>query len=211
MALDPKDIQKAIDEGAPPVHVRNINVDTHIGQAVQRPYALLEDHMARVTLGHTDIKALNASLKSAPEVTGLPEGAPNPNEVHEVNGALVRYVVGQGPREAVMKDGVPHERISFEMRHVAASQQAARAASENGTPTDFWNGFTWLRDGFKPEHDFPVMAQAAAKNAEGQSLVFDAPMSPTAAARLQHEVNVATLSQPPMPVERSAARKEGAK
>lgn len=210
MALDPKDIQKAIDDGAPPVHVRNINVDTHIGNAVQRPYALLEDHMARVTLGHHDVKALNASLASAPKPEGLPDGAPNPNEVKEVNGELVRYVVSQAPREAVMKDGVPHERITFEMRRVAASQQAARAASENGTPTDFWNGFTWLRDGFKPERDFPSMAQAA-QNAEGQPLVFDAPMSPTSAARLQHEVNVATLSQPPMPVERSAARKEGAK
>jgi hypothetical protein len=211
MAMDPKDIQERIETGArPPVNVRNINYDTHIGHAPQRPYALLEDHMAAVTTGHADIKALQASLASAPKPEGLPDGAPNPNEVKDEGGVLVRYVVSQQPREVFATDGGQlRERVRFERRAVAPSQQMARAASENGTPTDFWNGFTWLRDGYKPERDVPAMAQAAARDGE-QGLVFDAPLAPTEAAQVRHEINRANVAHPPVPIEAAqSTRKEG--
>lgn len=214
MALDHKDIQAAID-GPPPTHVRNINVDTHIGQAPQRPYALLEDQMARVVGGYRTVADLQQALAGQERAPGLPDGAPDPNEVVDEGGSLYRYVVSQEPRAFVVRDGALMEDIVFERRAVSLSMEGARTASQNGTPTDYWNGFTWLRDGWKPERDFQVIASGRATDG-AQRVVVSAPASPTDTARLQHEVNRMNLAQPPVPTEaparaesrKAAARKE---
>lgn len=195
--------------GPPPAHVRNINVDTHIGQAPQRPYALLEDRMAQVTLGHRDLASLKAALAGVPRPESLPDGAPDPNEVVEEDGRLVRYVVSQAARDAFVRDGTVYERVQFEPRGVALSQEAARVASQEGAPTDYFNGFTWLRDGYKPEADFAVMAQQANAGAK-RDLVFDVEAAPTDVARIRHDIQRLDNARAPMPVEPSAAGRPAA-
>lgn len=202
MALDHKDIQAAID-APPPSHVRNINVDTHVGQAPQRPYALLEDQMARVVGGYRTVADLQKALAGQERAPGLPDGAPDPNEVIDEGGAAYRYVVSQEPRTFAVRDGQLMEDIVFEKRAVALSMEAARTASEHGTPTDYWNGFTWLRDGWKPERDFQVIAAGRATEGAGR-VVVSAPAAPSDAARVQHEVNRMNLAQPPVPIEATA-------
>jgi hypothetical protein len=206
MEQDFKDIQRRID-GPPTAQVRNINVDTHIGQAPQRPYALLEDAMATVTLGWPNAAAMRASLRGAPEASSLPDGAPNPNAVEGEDGGLFRYVISQDVRTPLVVNNEIHETLRFEKRNVSLSQQGARTASENGSPTDYWNGFTWLREGYKAERDFPVMAQAAAANDE-QPMVFTAPVSPSDAASLRHNVARMDINRPPLPVSDQPARQQ---
>ncbi len=194
-----EDIQERF-ELPPPVHTRNINVDTHLGQAPQRPYALLEDHMASVTSGYRTVDALKAALKAAPTPDGLPDGAPDPNDVVEVNGELVRYVVSQDTKEHFVRDGQVMERVRFTPRYVSLSMEGARVASQEGRETDYWNGFTWLRNGFKPERDFPSM-MAAAQSADGEPLVFDQPAASADVAVLHHEMRRADATRPSLPVE----------
>lgn len=200
MAMDPKDMADAID-GPPTSHRRNINIDTHVGQAPNRPYALLEDQMASVVGGYRTMADLRRALRGQPKLGFLPDGAPNPNDVVEKDGALVRYVISSEPRERVLVDGVVKERLRFQKRNVALSMEAARTASQEGVPTDYWNGFTWLREGFKPELDFNAMTKAAQTSAD-EPLVFDADVSPTDAAVLRHEVGRMDAAHPPLPVER---------
>jgi hypothetical protein len=212
MALDPKDIQAAIDE-PPPAHVRNINVDTHIGQAPQRPYALLEDQMARVAVGYRTMEDLQTAMAAAPEPQGLPAGAPNPNEVvQDRNGEYVRYVPSQDAIEQFERDGQVMQRVRFTPRYVALTMEGARAATQEGRETDYWNGFTWLRGGYKPERDFPVMAQQAA-GANQEPMVFEQVASPSDVAVLRHAVRQADLARAPLPVEpsRPATRRSSSK
>jgi hypothetical protein len=198
------DAQARIDLPPPP-HVRNINLDTHVGDAPQRPYALLEDQMAQITSGYRDLGALRAALAGAPEPSGLPDGAPNPNDVEEDGGDLVRYVPSQDTRDHFIVNGEIRQRIRFEKRYVALTMAGARAADSPARPTDYWNGFTWLRGGYKPERDFAVMMQIAA-GVNNKPLVFDMPASSTDVAVLHHEMRRADAARPSLPVETPAAR-----
>lgn len=202
MALDAKDIQERIDGGFTTTHHRNINIDTHIGAAPQRPFALLEDQMASVSGGHASLEDLQASLKNAPRPEGLPDGAPNPNEIQKDGAGYYRVVVSQEPREYVTVDGALKERMRFTKRRVAPTMAGARAASDSGTPTDFWNGFTWLRDGYKPERDFQMILQSNQRGADDE-LVFDVDASPTDVARISHEMGRLNASRAPFPAETS--------
>ena len=62
--------------------------------------------------------------------------------------------------EIVQKDGVDYARVVKQVRHVALTKQGARDAcmtQERGyQPTDYWDGWTWWRDGIKPERDMQV-------------------------------------------------------
>jgi hypothetical protein len=188
-----KDVQERL-EGPPPVHVRNINIDTHIGDAPQRPYAILEDHLASVADGYRDFAALSAALKGAPE--------PDPNEI---------YVVSGEPRDRYVNDrGLVMERVRFTPRYVALSISGARAADSPDRPTDFWNGFTWLRGGYKPERDFAVMTQQAL-GPENEPLVFDMPASSTDVAVLHHEMRRADAARPSLPVEATPSERRTSK
>lgn len=201
MVMDPKEVQERLD-GPPPLHTRNINLDTHIGAAPQRPYALLEDHLASVTGGFRSVDDLKAALASAPAPEGLPKGAPNPNEVTtDRYGDLVRYVVAtDGPDRYVNERGQIMDRVRFVPRYVALSQEQARAADTPDRPTDSWNGFTWLRGGYKPERDFPVMMQQSRGQAD-QPRVFEQPASATDVAVIHHEMRRAEAARPSLPVE----------
>lgn len=199
MEQDVGRIRQAID-GPPPTHTRNINIDTHLGHAPQRPYAVLEDMMATITSGYRDVAQLRAALEGQPEAVGAPDGAPNANDVQEENGALFRYVPDGNSRDISVVEGVISETIRYVRRAVSLSQEGARIGAENGVGTDYFNGFTWLRDGFKAEKDFPVMMAQRAAAAE-QPMVFTMPVSPTTAAAVRHEVARMDVNRPPLPVE----------
>lgn len=205
MGMDAKELEARL-QMPPPANIRNINIDTHIGQAPQRPYALLEDHMASIVNGYRTVDDLKQAL--AGDKADVPDGWPDPNAIIDEGGMLFREVPSQDPHTFVVRDGEIQEDVIFERRAVSLSMQGARIGSENGTPTDYYNGFTWLRDGYKPEKDFPVMAQAAARGGANRR-VFSKPASPDTAATLQHEVNRMNLAAPPVPrapVERSEHR-----
>ncbi len=209
MVMDPKRLEEALD-GPPPTHVRNINLDTHLGAAPQRPYALLEDHLYAPE-GYRTLEDLQGALAGQDAPSGLPKGAPSPYEVKDEGGDLVRYVVSAEPQETVIIDGAVKNRIRFAKRYVSLTKAGARAADEAGRPTDFWNGFTWLRGGVKPEKDFAVMAHQQ-QLGETDGMVFEVDASPSDAAVLRHQVARMDLATPPVPVERSEpARRSGGK
>lgn len=115
----------------------DINARTHVGHYPQRPdYRLSGNRSAE---SFEDLRA------------ALPAGVGNEIEP-DGQGNWVRYVpivVGQ-----VRDDkGVVYNQIEDTPRFVALDQEAARAASEAGRETDWWNGFTWFRRGYKPEKD----------------------------------------------------------
>jgi hypothetical protein len=214
MGMNAREIEEQLGQ-APLTNTRNINIDVHIGAAPQRPYAVIEDHLAAITTGYKDAGALKSALGALPKAENQPAGTPDSNEVEEEDGALYRWVVSQEPRTYAVRDGEIQEDVIWEKRAVGLSLDAARAASDSGTPTDYFNGFTWLREGFKPERDFPTMAKAA-QQASGSRKVVSAPAAPSDVARFKHEVNFASRSQAPLPVEPSKApaeprrsRKEG--
>jgi hypothetical protein len=105
------------------------------------------------------IDEMAASIQAnAPEPTGLPPGAPNPNTVYrDDRGRYYRHVVDPNftrePFVARDDDGADevHERMQFVKNWVALSLREARDATDrikSGEPvTDFWCGFTWLRGG----------------------------------------------------------------
>lgn len=161
---------------------------------------------------------LNASLASAPEPKGLPEGAPSPNAVYLEGGALIRYVVDPDvKREPFVSRGTGpdgedevRERLQFRKQYVALTLEGARLATDKrkeGEPeTDFWCGYTWIRGGYSPERTAPVEVQIA-NLGTGPQLVFDQPASPTEAARIRHEVAAMDRRAPTLPIEPAAAQK----
>jgi hypothetical protein len=138
------DAQAQIEEELelpPPAHVRNINYDTHVGYAPQRPYARLEDRMG-VAQQYPSFEALAAALPGGPG-----------NEIEQdETGMWVRYVP-EHRETGKDESGDVVNVIEDVPRFVALTQEAARAASASGQETDSWSGFTWLRRGYKPEKD----------------------------------------------------------
>lgn len=203
-------------------------VDASYGQAIvldmsgtvqvpNTPYAVIESEMNKVQrtnpgeIGPSwpNLQAMLGSIKrNAVPAQGLPKDAPNPNQVYLHDGQYIRYVIDSSEtREHYVENNVVHERISLVIRNVSLSLEGARRASgtlkADGTVThcDYWNGFTWLRNGYTPERDFPVMAQQASRSVQGTRLVFSQPVSPTDEARIRHEVSHMDRTRPTLPVE----------
>jgi hypothetical protein len=183
-----------------------------VAQPPQRPYPIIEQYQRMYRTGWASLDELNASLQTAPPAGGLPDGAPSPNAVFLEDGMLVRYVIDPDvKREPFVQDGAVNERIQFRRQYVALTLEGARAATDKrnideGEPeTDFWCGYTWIRGGYSAERTFPVMVQARQEGRRGSELVFNAPMSPTDAARIRHEVAHMDRTSPTLPVETSQA------
>lgn len=180
-------------------------------QVPNSPYTVIESEMNKLQRMNTwpNIQAMMSSIKrNAPEPKGLPDGAPNPNTVYQKDGQYIRYTIDSSEaRENYVEDGIVKERIPFTARMVSLSLDGARKASgalkADGTTTrcDYWNGFTWLRNGYTPERDFPVIAQQSSRSVDGQRLVFSQPVSPTDEARIRHEVAHMDRTRPTLPVE----------
>jgi hypothetical protein len=152
-------IQEELEGPAPAPPVRNINHDVHEGYGVQRPHARLEDRMARTVGGWSSYEHLQSALEALPPGTG--------NELFrdEADGSWYRKVPRATGRTFVHKGKLVAEYVT-ERRNVALTQEAARAATQatttGGPQTDYFNGFTWLRRGMKPEKDGNVVGAAAA-------------------------------------------------
>lgn len=183
----------------------------------QAPYRLLDEWKAAYRPAWGTLEELDASLRTAPPPQGLPENAPNPNAVIAKNGRLVRYVVDpdyfREPFVQRSDDGAEEvrERTKFIERYVALSLEGARTATdtrrEDEPGTDFWCGFTWIRDGVSPERWAPSETQARGLSTAGPSLIFDQPASPTAAARIRHEVANMDRRAATLPVETTAPKR----
>jgi hypothetical protein len=142
------EIQAQIDMPPPP-HVRNINLDTHVGYYPQRPHAALEDRLGAFTHGPRSFEDLAASLPDGEEIE------------QDENGEWVRYVPVH--RETAKDaDGNVVNVLEDVPRYVALTMEAARAATAAGRETDWWSGFTWMRRGYKPEKDLHLAAPARA-------------------------------------------------
>jgi hypothetical protein len=173
------ELQEAM-ESPPPPHVRNINYDTHQGPAPQRPYARYEDQMGRISSGYASIEALQAALAALPDAD-----APGNQLSQDAAGDWIRKVPEhQGPDAWVIRDGAKHYEKRPRSRYVSLTAEGAKAASAAGRETDFFNGFTWMRRGVKPEKDM-IVAGAAASAAADEDVTYElAPPAEQALLRL---------------------------
>lgn len=129
-----------------PAAVRNINVDVHAGGFAQRPYARLEDDLARAAGGQ------------AVRFEDLPP------EAHAVKDPVTgewRREIRVHTGEQRLKDGVLYNVVRPQLRPIAATLEDAKARQ-----ADFWAGSTWIRRGVKPEADHPVNQGLAAQFGE---------------------------------------------
>lgn len=196
--------------------------DTQYGQAIvldssgsigvpNRPYPIIDEHVAKLSVlpdkkqGWPTLQHMLASIRAnAPEPKGLPEKCPNPNQIYRQDtGQIVRYVINSDETREhfVGVDGRVHERLRVTARLVSLTLEGARAAAQAGNKCDYWNGFTWVRDGYIPERDFPVMAQMASRGVDGGELVFDQPVSATSEAQIRHHVSAMDRARPTIPYE----------
>lgn len=159
-------------QAPPPPHVRNINLDTHVGHAPNRPYALIEDQLARTGNGWRSYDELKAALKGAGDKPG------NTLQVDEFGDHYRMVPDGNAEPERRMVNGRLELGRPLARRYVALTQQQAQAASQSGRETDFWNGGTWMRRGIKPELDVAVMLAQANRPSSPEDIVWeDAPSS----------------------------------
>lgn len=137
------------------LQTRNINHDVHQGSARQRPYSNIESQMgAMVTRGFRSIDELKAAL---------PEG----QELVEMDGDYFRKVPYHiGPDGTYVKDGKLVIETHWALRAVALTKEGAKAATEAGVDTDWFDGNTWWRRGTKPEKDMSVAQHQAARPLE---------------------------------------------
>ena len=172
-------------------------------QAPRLGYAVLQEALSAVRPQWSSIEELKQSLLNAPKAQGLPEGAPNPNELFMHQGEMVRYVVDSREQRVpyVNDAGQVVEDVKFRRVAVSLTLEGSRRASDNGIETDFWNGFTWLRGGYSPERDFPSMMKAIEVAAEGDSFTFTQPLPDTDVAVVRHQINRLDQQRPPMRVQ----------
>lgn len=105
----------------------------------------------------------------------LPEG----EEIRQrADGAWERPIVIHTGESTVDAGVLKHFRRRV-WRRVALSLAEARLLSGKGEETDFWNGWTWIRRGQKPERDWAVMQ---AKNEPEDVFLEDAPPADQAVA-----------------------------
>jgi hypothetical protein len=153
--LDQKEIQEALESPPEQGAVNNINRHVHIGAAPQRPYAALEDRMAQ-NRGW-------ASFGDIPKDAGIKKGD---------DGGYYR-VVQVGTGRQVEKGGKLYNVVRTQRRGVALSLEAAQAASQNGSPTDYYDGSGWIRGGRKREYE--LASAVGTEFAEELELVEAAP------------------------------------
>jgi hypothetical protein len=135
MAKDAKTSSERIDGGFRPPHVRNINVDTHIGQAPQRPYALLEDQMATITRGLRRTRRSWRRSRARRGQQGLPDGAPNPNAVEEDgSGGYSAWSSRRSPARTPTRGRRDPRALRFEKR--ASRRRWRRARGQRGRHAD---------------------------------------------------------------------------
>lgn len=167
------------DPWAVPLSERRYDASGQVAQAPaglpgvpQSPYVVVESayRTAVSTQRHASFEALKRSL-------------PAPHEIHQnARGEWVRTVSRYVKGASTIIDGVLHHQIEHYDRHVALSLTEARSLARPGFDIDFWNGFTWMRNGIKPELDFSTL-QANQRTEQRKTEWVAAPASEQAAAQ----------------------------
>jgi hypothetical protein len=192
--IDPEDEQKILQDWGYPPDRREINLDTHIGAAPQKPFARLEPLLARKRTGWRSFEEMHAAVEAA-----YPEGSDGRKLEQNENGEAFRWVKGHTGERVASADGTLLLRAYEERVPVAFNQQDARAASTSGVRTDYFNGWTWMKGGIKAERDVATMA--AAPDANPNRKVFYEPADE--AEQMRHRAAVAAtasnLGLTPMP------------
>lgn len=186
--VDPKDVQALIDAPPQAAPTRNINYDVHVGQSAQRPYAALEDTLAFRSgyASFEEMRAAGADIKQ------------------NGRGDWVRVVDKPTGNTALGDDGktLMAEYVDEE-RPVALTLAQAKAG-----PADFWDGFTWVRNGLKREREYgPNLGNNAARGkwvAQGPAPVAPQPSPAGALQPLPADADVVKADAP-----KAAPKKEG--
>jgi hypothetical protein len=190
MVMDPKEQERILADWPVPAPDRpNINQYVHVGDAIQKPYASVEHLLARKVSGWHSFEQLAAAVKAA-----YPEGLSGEIEQTE-NGEVFRWIQeGTGSPPVAGKDGTLLMPIRRVKRWVAYSQADAKAASAAGRPTDYFNGFTWVRNGVKQERDGATMAAQPGAN---PNVEYDyVPANEHDQLAYAAQINAATVRQP---------------
>ncbi len=151
------------------------------------PYVQIESlaRLAMVTRRHASFEALRKSL-------------PAGEEIHQnAGGQWVRTVSRYVKGASRIVNGVLQHKIEYYDRYVALSLEQAQKHSRPEAELDFWNGFTWMRRGVKPEKDFATMLNNQATGATDTEWV-DAGDAEQAVAQAITSRHLASL--PPIPV-----------
>lgn len=157
--VDQKEQDRLISDWGGYPATRDINTDVHIGSAIQKPYAGVEHLLARKRTGYRTFEELKAAVDAA-----YPEDDEGRNVEEGKDGTVYRWVKGHTGLTVADEKGVLQHEIFEERVPVAFSQDDAKAASEAGVRTDFFNGFTWMKAGITRERDAATMGQRPGAN-----------------------------------------------
>lgn len=191
MAEKSEQDQLAADWGVDPAPARpNINVYTHVGEAIQKPYASVEHLLARKVSGWKSFEELQAAVKRA-----YPDGGLSSEIEQDENGGIFRWIQeNTGAPPVAGKNGQLMMPIRRVRRAVAMLQADARIASANGSPTDYFNGFTWVRNGVKQERDGATMSLVPGAN---PNVEYDyVPATEHDQLAYQAQINAMSVRQP---------------
>lgn len=190
-----------VDPWETPISERRFDSDGQVARAPdglpgvpQSPYVVVEDayRKALATSRHASFEGLKRSLKP-------------PHEIHQnERGEWVRTVSRYVPGASTNIEGVLHHQIEFYDRHVALSLEEARRMARPGFDIDHWNGFTWMRNGVKPELDFSTI-QANQRTQVARLDWVPAPASEQAAAQAARMRELAVVPAVPSMTSEEAA------
>lgn len=202
--IDQKEEDRMLSDWGLPVPTRDINVDVHVGNAIQKPYASFEHLLARKRTGYTSFEDLKAAVEAA-----YPNGQQGSKIEQADDGGIFRWVKGNTGRTVGAADGTLMVETFEERVPVSMSQAGAKTATAAGVRTDWFNGWTWVRGGEKLERDGNVLAARPEAN-PNRKLDFE---PADEAAQMAHRAAVAAtvsrLGITPMPA--PAAPKADAK
>lgn len=156
---DQKEQDRLISDWGGYPATRDINTDVHVGSAIQKPYAGVEHLLARKRTGYRSFEELKAAVDAA-----YAEGEDGRNVEEGEDGVIYRWVKGHTGLSVADARGVLQHEVFEERVPVAFSQGDAKAASEAGVRTDFFNGWTWMKSGITRERDASTMAQRPGAN-----------------------------------------------
>lgn len=139
-------LTQQIDQPPGEADHRNINQDVHSGGHPQRPYARLEDDLARARGGQF------VRFEDLPKEAGAKMDPQTLDWYREIK-------VHTGEQRLV--DGVLHNVVRIVRRPIAQTLAEAKAAG-----ADFWAGTTWIRRGVKPEAEHAVNRGAGVGDGE---------------------------------------------
>lgn len=121
------------------------------GQNAQLAYPNVAPLRAQIVDEWPSWEVLQAALDQVSVST--PEQRAANTITFDEQGNRVRWV-SRHTGQTFMVNGQLQLEVEDYTRYVSLNRQEAIKASTAGRDTDFWNGYTWMRYGYKPERDF---------------------------------------------------------